>query len=141
VRDRVLAAARSKDKDHAEEAVDVVIPVLELAAQLDDLEIEADSRPVLRMRPRGSATPSTWGLIAAKVLRKEWGVLAHELGHLVAGDRVIEAVGPDGPRSQRETGFTARGSMGRIAGRRGRLALSGVAERRSDSTQTSRSCP
>lgn len=153
VRDRVLAAARSQTVSGVEEAIDEVLPVLELAAQLDDLDDAPGRAPTITERPRHRQNPRDWGRAVAEQVRQDWdrpsgplldlaalieersGVLvavaslpegvdgvtltdpetqntvlavgktpqwerqrftlAHELGHLYAGDRVVEAVGRD----------------------------------------------
>lgn len=153
VRDRVLAAARTQDTGRADEAIDEVLPVLELAAQLDELDNITNRISGVPDHPRGDQDPREWGRQVAETLRRDWSLpagpllnlagmieertpimvavaplpegvdglaltdpetqntliavretdnwerqrftLAHELGHLLAGDRLIEAVGPD----------------------------------------------
>lgn len=152
VKDRVLAAARSSSETEVEAAIDAVLPVLELAAQLDELDEATAHRPTSLEQPRHRTSPRDWGRDNAERLRATWGVpsgpvrdlarlieersgalvvvtafpdgvdgltltdphagntvlavgetvhwerqrftLAHELGHLIAGDRVVEAVTP-----------------------------------------------
>lgn len=153
VKSRVLAAARTQVEDNVDDALDAVLPVLELAAQLDDLDTTPPRPSTGGTHPRGRTSPRSWGQQQADRLRAEWGVptgpvrdlarliedragamvvvaplpkgvdgltltdpdtgtvllavgttrnwerqrftLAHELGHLIAGDRVIEAVTQD----------------------------------------------
>jgi len=150
IKDRMLAAARSSSEIEVGAAIDAVLPVLELAAQLDELDGVTAHRPASLEQPRHRARPRDWGRDNAERLRAAWGVpsgpvhdlarlieersgamvvvaalpegvdglaltdphagnnvlavgetvhwerqrftLAHELGHLVAGDRVVEAV-------------------------------------------------
>ena len=160
VRSRVLTAARCDEPDSAATALDTVLPVIELAVQLDDLD---DAEPVgtgLPEIPRRGVMPQPWGYAAAETVRAAWGIasgpvldlarvieenssvmiavapladgvdglavtdpdtgntliavrettlwerqrftMAHELGHLVAGDRRIEAVQTAG-QSRMET--------------------------------------
>ena len=161
VRDRVLAAARTQDTGRADEAIDQVLPVLELAAQLDDLDNATGKGPGVQVRPRDDEDPREWGRRVADEVRHGWNLptgpllnlarvieehthvmvavaplpegvdglaltdpetqntllavretdnwerqrftVAHELGHLFAGDRIIEAVGPDKGSSPNET--------------------------------------
>lgn len=154
VRDRVVAAARTRDEDGMEDAIDAVMPALELAAQLDRINFEVPDRELPQGYDRDSETPSQWGQRVAAEVRLNWGIrsgpikdlaaliesrtgamvmvaglpddvdgltlvdpetqhavlaarltphwerqrftLAHELGHYLAGDKVIEAVGEAG---------------------------------------------
>lgn len=149
IKDRVLAAARSSEAE-VDEAIDAVLPVLELAAQLDELGAAPSHQRASLEQPRHRTSPRDWGRDNAERLRAAWDVpsgpvhdlarlieersgamvvvaafpdevdgltltdpqagntvlavgetvhwerqrftLAHELGHLVAGDRVVEAV-------------------------------------------------
>jgi Zn-dependent peptidase ImmA (M78 family)/transcriptional regulator with XRE-family HTH domain len=177
VRARVLAAARCAAQASAEEALDSVLPVVELAAQLDDLDNADAVVSGLPEQPRHRTAPRVWGRHVAEVLRNEWklgtgpihdlasviedhsnvmvvvaplseGVdglavadpqtghtmiavaetdrwerqrftLAHELGHLIAGDRLVEAVTTRG-QSLSETAASefARNFLVPIAGLR-----------------------
>jgi Zn-dependent peptidase ImmA (M78 family) len=161
VRDRVLAAARTGHEENAEGAVDSVMHILELAAQLDDLEPNPKAVSPLPAWSRSKdTTPQEWGKATA-IRFREWSgqpsgpisdlpafiesrgdvfvtidalpedvnglaiadpqtghaviaadstplwerqrfTLAHELGHLLAGELVVEGVRADGTRSERE---------------------------------------
>lgn len=164
IRERVLTAARAVDAEAADSAVDVVIHTLELASQLDELDIDPNATPQsvrVQMMPKPpSEKPADWGRRAAEHIRESAGVpvgpiadlpgfieshvgamvlvdalptdvdglslrdpdsghgviaastsahwarqrftLAHELGHLLAGDMAIEAFTPGERRSTAE---------------------------------------
>lgn len=169
MRSRILAAARTASDADAEDAVDRVVHILELADQLAAVSPEhASPPPTLKEIPRGTTPPRTWGRQAADAFRTLTGTpsgplddlpsfieshtqiyvaidqfpqsvdglalrdpetglaliaansglswerqrftLAHELGHLLAGELAIEAVtaGGTGPRSEQAAHEFAR---------------------------------
>ena len=151
VRDRVLAAARARDTENAEAAVDQIVHVLELAQQLDSIaNVDSPGMSVSAMPRVGTETTREWGRAKAESIRRAAGytsgpiqdlasfieehtgafvviddlppnvdgvslrdpetgyavvaastalpwerqrfTLAHELGHLVAGEMMVEEV-------------------------------------------------
>ena len=101
IKDRVLAAARSSETQ-VEAAIDAVLPVLELAAQLDELDQATAHRPTSLERPRHRTSPREWGRDNAERLRASWGVPSgpvHDLARLIeerSGAMVVVAALPDG---------------------------------------------
>ena len=86
IRDRVLAAARTETADSVDEAIDEVLPVLELAAQLDDLDDTLVHSPSVSEHPRRDQNPRDWGRTVAERVRRDWDVLdgpLRDLAHLI----------------------------------------------------------
>jgi hypothetical protein len=84
----VLAATRCDTQASAEEALDLVLPVVELAAQLDDL---SDGDAVVSGLPeqgRHRVAPRVLGRSVADGLRAEWGL---GIGPVLIVVSVIEA--------------------------------------------------
>jgi Zn-dependent peptidase ImmA (M78 family)/transcriptional regulator with XRE-family HTH domain len=102
IKDRVLAAARSSSETEVDAAIDAVLPVLELAAQLDELD-EATAHPLASLeQPRHRTSPRDWGRDNAQRLRTAWGAPSgpvHDLARLIeerSGTMVVVAAFPDG---------------------------------------------
>jgi Zn-dependent peptidase ImmA (M78 family)/transcriptional regulator with XRE-family HTH domain len=85
VRDRVLTAARTRDGEDAEVAVDQIVHVLELSQQLDSIANSESAGMFITAMPRADQeSVREWGRTKAEWIRRVAGVPSHPIHDLPA---------------------------------------------------------